>query len=213
MAEFTTAELKALKAGLPRFGVFVALLAEPAAYWWGGVGKIRPGVNRVDETGQTYKGFGELTDIDDLLNVFDGSASRIALTVSQVPINVFGAVAPQIAEQQAAIQGKEIYIGWVAMDSDWQPLGPVRWEWPGFADSLTVNHRASSTANGPAGWALTLSCGDWLTGIRRPGLSFMADNDQRARALLLNPAARPDRFCERTGRYSIGTEKPLPVNA
>lgn len=212
MTDFTAAELAELRTGLRRFGVFIALESDPPCRYWGGVGNIQPGTNAVDETGTTYKGFGEITEVDDLLSVFDGTASRISLSVAQIPVSVFSTVAAQVADQQAAIQGKEVFIGWAAMGSRWDLLGPVRWEWSGFADSLTVRRTGATAAEGQASWALILSCGDWLTGVRRPGLSFLADNDQKTRAAILNPTANPDRFAERTGRYSVGTNQPLPVN-
>lgn len=213
MPDFTTAELAELRAGLSRFGIFFHLATPTPCRWWAGVGNIKPGVNAVDlASGAIYKGAGEIVEYDDLLSLFDGTSSRISLSVQQVPVSVFAGVAANIAAQQAAIQGKEVYIGWVAMDRDWAPLAAVHWEWSGFADGITAAYRASTSAEGPATWSLSLSCGDWLTGIRRPGLSFMADNDQRARGLILNPGEPEDRFCERVGRYSVGTEKPLPIN-
>lgn len=213
MPDFTTAELAALRAGLPRFGLFFHFATTPAVRDWAGVGDIKPGINAVDlSDGATYKGRGEIVEYDDILNLFDGTSSRIALGLQRIPVNAFASVSSQLPALQAAVQGKEIFIGWVAMDADWRPMSAVHWEWSGFGDGLTAYYRAANSADGPAVAGLSLSCGDIWTGMRRPGLSFMADNDQRARGLILNPGEPEDRFCERVGRYSVGTEKPLPIN-
>jgi hypothetical protein len=211
MTALTAAERRELRAGLPRFGVFFHLAAAPPVRLWLGVGAIRPGVNAVDAAaGAVYRGWGEIVDVEAIQHLFDGTASRLAFTLSDVPSRVFAAIAPEIAAQQAAIQGRTVHVGWCAMGADWDMLGPIHWEWFGFADLIRVRHAAPEDAAAPAVWSVSLSCGDWLTGNRRPGLSFMSDPDQRARAARLNPTADPDRFFDRVGLYSAGVEKPWP---
>lgn len=207
---FSAQELEELRTGLRRFGVFFLLHTDELLRYWLGVGDIKPGMNAIDvSSGAVYKGLGEIIDVDPIYHLFDGTASRLTLSVSNVPESIFAEIAPSIAEQQAIIQGKEIDIGWCALDRGWQPIGPIRWDWFGFADLIRVRHTASESYDGVAGWSISLSCGDWLTGTRRAGLSFLADPDQRRRSFILNPSLPADRFAERTGLLS-NAEKPWP---
>jgi hypothetical protein len=204
------AEFMWLGSGLPRLGLFFHLACVPPVRLWLGVGAIQPGANTVDAAGATYRGAGELLDLPSFSHLFDGTADRVEFGLSGVPESVFAEIAPAIAEQQAAIQGRPVYAGWAAMDYAWQLVGPIHWEWFGFADLIRAAHNAGGAATDPGTAVLTLSCGDWMTGRRRAGLSFMTDPDQRRRAAELNPELAPDRFCERVGLYHQGAEKRWP---
>ena len=204
------AERTHLAAGLPRLGAFFHLAATPPVRLWLGVGDIAPGVNTVDAGGAIYRGIGELIDVPAFAHLFDGTADRAEFVISGIPETALAQIAPQLAQQQAAIQGREVHAGWCAMDYQWQMLGPIHWEWFGFADLIRVRHDHGSGADATASAVLTLSCGDWMTGRRRAGLSFLSDPDQKRRSAVLNPVAAPDRFAERVGLYHHGTEKPWP---
>ena len=201
------AELTHLASGLPRLGAFFHLAATPAVRLWLGVGPIAPGVNTVDTTGATYRGIGELLDVPAFSHLFDGTADRAEFSIAGIPQTVLAQIAPQLAAQQAAIQGKEVHCGWAAMGYAWELLGPIHWEWFGFADLIRVRHSHGGGADDPASAVLTLSCGDWMTGRRRAGLSFLTNPDQQRRSA---PGYPPDRFAERVGLYSQGTEKAWP---
>jgi hypothetical protein len=205
------AELTHLAAGLPRFGIFLHLACTPAVRLWLGVGNIEPGTNAVDLTGDTYRGMGEVGDLPSFSHLFEGAADRVEFTLSGIEPSALADIAPELAGQQDAIQGKEVHVGWAGMDYSWALLGSIHWEWYGFADLIRLRHGAPGSADAPSVCSLTLSAGDWLTGRRCPGLSFMVDHDQKRRASALNPSSNPDRFCERVGLYNQGIEKRWPV--
>ena len=204
-------ELTHLAAGLPRLGAFFHLAADPVVRLWLGVGGIAPGVNTVDATGATYRGVGELLDVPSFAHLFDGTADRAEFLISGIPETVFAQIAPLLAAQQAAIQGKQVHVGWAAMGYEWQLLGPIHWEWFGFADLIRVAHTHGSSTDDPATATLALSCGDWMTGRRRAGLSFLTNPDQQRRAYLAHPELPVDRYAERVGSYFQGVEKAWPL--
>ena len=206
----TPAESAFLAAGLPRLGVFFQLGIAPPVRLWLGVGGVKPGVNALDDAGALYRGAGELLDVPAFAHLFDGTADRVEFSIAGMPESVLHEIAPQLGDAQQLIQGKPVYVGWCAMGYSWELLGPVYWEWFGFADLIHVRHVGASDAYAPHTVTLALSCGDWMTGRRRAGLSFLTDPDQKRRAAILNPGANPDRFAERVGMYHAGVEKSWP---
>lgn len=208
---FSATELTQLSAGLPRLGIFFRLEADPVVRLWAGVGNIEPGVNAFDLTGATYKGTGEIAELPAISHLFDGTADRVEFTLSGISPTALAEIAPQLAAQQAAIQGVIVTVGWVAMNTSWVPLSAIHWEWFGFADLIRLRHQSAPDAHSPQLITLSLSCGDWMTGRRRAGLSFMVDHDQKQRSAALNPLSNPDRFCERVGLYHAGVEKRWPA--
>lgn len=201
---YNAAELVQLKAGLPFFGVFFRLDAAPVVRLWTGVGMIEPGVNALDTVaGASYRGIGQLTDLPALQQLTNGTTQRVQFAFSKIPPDVFGDIAAQLQDQQAAIAGKAVAVGIGIMGPDWQLLGPVRWQWDGYADFLSVELAGGSSAGDPSTWSLKLNCGDWMSGRRRAGLSYWTDQDQQARS----PG---DRFCERTPRLT-DAKKVWPV--
>jgi len=200
-----------LEAGLPRLGVFFHLAISPPVRLWLGVGNIQPGANAVDTTGAEYRGLGELLDVPAFSHLFDGSAERLEFSIAGMPTSALSEIAANLMAAQQQIQGKPVYVGWAAMDYGWGLFEPIHWEWSGFADLIHVRHAGAADAFAPHTVTLALSCGDWMTGRRRAGLSYYTDADQKRRALALNPAAAPDRFCERAGVYNQGVEKNWPL--
>ncbi len=207
---FNPDELQHLSQGLARLGAFFHLACDPAVRLWLGVGNIEPGINMVDTLGTSYRGMGELIDVPAFSHLFDGSADRVEFIISGISPTVFAQISPLLGEQQDEVQGKRAYVGWAALDYQWQLLGPIHWEWFGFADLIRLRHTGGSDASSPATATLSLSCGDWMTGRRRAGLSFLTDPDQRRRAARHNPTLAPDRFAERVGLYHQGVVKQWP---
>jgi len=201
-----------LEAGLPRLGVFLHLAIAPPMRLWLGVGNIEPGSNAVDTVGAEYRGLGELLDVPAFSHLFDGTAERVDFGIAGMPQSVLSEIAANLMAAQAQIQGKPIYVGWAAMDYQWQLAEAIHWEWAGFADLIHVRHVGAADAFAPVGVTVSLSCGDWMTGRRRAGLSYYTDTDQKRRSLALNPAAPPDHFCSRAGVYNHGVEKNWPVS-
>lgn len=185
-------ELAELRAGLPRFGAFFRLEADPVVRLWLGVGGIKPGVNALDVSADVeYRGMGEMIDVPAFQQLCDGSTQRVEFTISDIPPTAFEDIGAQLADQQAAIAGAPVAAGIGIMGYRWQLLGPIRWQWDGFADYLSARRSGGSGPSDPAMWTLRLCCGDWLSGRRRAGLSYWTDQDQQRRY----PG---DKFCERT---------------
>lgn len=202
-----------LEAGLPRLGVFfhVNLPTLPNIRLWLGVGDIQPGINVLDPNpGTTYRGLGELLDVPAFSHLFDGTADRVDFGIAGMPQSVLSEIAANLMAAQLEIQGQAVYVGWAPMDYQWQLAEAIHWEWSGFADLIHVRHVGAADAFAPVGVTLSLSCGDWMTGRRRAGLSYYTDTDQKRRAAILNPAAVPDQFCSRAGNYNHGVEKNWP---
>lgn len=208
---FSPAEIAALTAGAPRRGLFMRLATDPLVRLWLGVGKIRPGINALDLVeGVEYRGFGELLDLPAFQQLCDGSAERVSFSVSGVPTSVFAEIAPLLSEQQEAIAGRTISVGYALLDYDWQPLGAIRWSWDGTADFLRAVRPVVDDAAAPEVWTVTLSAGSAMTGRRRPGRAYWTQQDQGPRSLALNPGDPVDRFCERTPLYSKDVRKTWP---
>jgi hypothetical protein len=212
---FTDAEIKALKAGAPRRGIFMRLDTDPVVRAWLGVGNIKPGVNALDPIdGAVYRGFGEILDMPAFQQLCDGSAERLSFSISGIAPTLFADIAPLMSEQQAAIAGKSISCGYALLGYDWQPLGPVRWSWDGTADYLRAVRPVVESAEAPETWTIELSAGSFLTQRKRPGLAYFTQPDQAARSAVINPGATEvDKFCERTPLYSADTDKTWPTFA
>jgi hypothetical protein len=209
MSAFNAAVLRELKAGAPRKGIFFYLASDPPVRIWLGVGAIRPGVNVLDEFEETYLGFGEITDMPALQQLCDGSSEQVEFTISGIPPTVFRNLGPHMREQNAAIVGKFIAVGWGVFDDRWQLLDSVWWEWFGFGDFLRLNHAVPEGARSPDTWDLQLIAGSWNTGRGRAGMLLWTHPHQARRALELNPLAPTDLFCEQTVNMT-DTEKPWP---
>lgn len=198
-------ELAALDASTQHIGVFFYLATTPAIRLWMGIGKVRPGVNAIDLTGQTYTGFGELVDVPATRMLVNGAAERMDFVLSGVSL----AMMAHLAADAIAVKGKRGALGFAIMSAEsetyWQLLGPVRWPRQFTADYLSFRQGVLDSTDGTVIRTLVLSVGTEYTDRRQPPISFWTDRDQRRRS-----GSPADKFCERTVLYSQETKKVWP---
>lgn len=199
--DLTAAELTALDAGTQRIGIFFYLATTPAVRIWMGVGKMEPGVNAIDLTGQVYNGFGELIDVPVIRTLVNGAAERMEFALSAVSQQVLDLAANDAEE----VKNKEGALGFALMDSDWQLIGPVHWVRHFVADFLSLRQAVKEELDGAVIRTVMLSVGTQTTNRRQPALSFFTNQDQQRRA-----GSPPDRFCERVGLYRQEVTKVWP---
>jgi hypothetical protein len=197
--QFTDAENAALAGDYVRIGIFVNIGTAVPLTVWLGIGDIEPGVNRVDETGATYSGLGQLTQVPEFQQLINFNADRWDLGLS----GVSGDVLALTARRAAVVKHKTVSIGFALMDSDWKLLGEIRWSRRGFVDVVSISQDPQSDLNASITRKVSVSVGSQSSGRRRRGLSYLTDVDQQRRS----PG---DLFCERTTAYAQGVTKPFP---
>ncbi len=190
-----------LSSGRQNLGLFWRLETDgdPVLIWLG-FGDIRPGVNVLDQTGKTYRGFGEIASLPAVRQMINGAAERVEFTLSGVEGDVLAIAAAHDAQ---SVKGKRVAVGFAVMNAAWQLVGPVRWVRFYTADFLSLHQPPSEDPSAPIVRTITLSCGSLMTGRRRPAYSYFTDQDQQRRF----PG---DLFCNRTPRYAQGFEKTWP---
>lgn len=196
--KLTAAEKAELATGRQNIGIFFWL--EPDTRIWLGFGDIRPGVNVIDTTGQTYHGFGEIPAVPAVKQMINGAAERVDFTLSGVSGEILAIAAAHDAE---SVKGKRVSVGFAVFNSAWQLVGPVRWVRFYTADYLKLDQSPTDDPAAQIVRTLTLSCGSLMTARRRPALSYFTNQDQQRRF----PG---DRFCERTPKYAAGFSKTWP---
>lgn len=197
----SAAELSALSAGFQNIGIFFYLATTPAIRLWAGVGKINPGINAIDLTGQEYKGFGELVEVPTLRQLLNGAAERFEFVLSGVSETMLALAQDDAVE----VKGKTGALGFALMDTEWQPIGEVHWIRRFIADYLSIRQDVVENPESGIVRTIALSVGTQVTNRRQPALSFFTDNDQRRRT-----GSPFDRFCERVGLYSQEQTKTWP---
>lgn len=195
------AELAVLESDTQNIGVFFRLATDPVVALWLGFGDIEPGVNVLDETGRTYTGFGEITNVPEFNQMINGAAQRVEFTLSGVSGDVLDIASGNDAED---IKGKPVAVGFGVFSAEWELLGTVKWFANYTADFLSVRQSETNDFETPIMRVVTLSCGSQMTGRRRPGRSYFTHVDQVAR----HPG---DNFCYFVPRYAHGFSKAWPV--
>lgn len=198
--DLSVAELAALESERQQIGVFMNLATTPTPVrLWLGIGKIEPGVNTIDLTGAAYSGFGELIDVPSVQQLINGTAERVEFRLSGVSEEILALA----ASEASTVKTKRCSLGIGIMDSGWRLLGAIHWMRHYRSDFLFVDETLVDAPGNPVVRTVVLSVGSATTGRRRPGLSYLTDQDQQR----LSPG---DRFCERTNFYSRGTSKVWP---
>lgn len=199
--DLTAAELAVLDAGSQRIGIFFYLATTPAVRIWMGVGKMEPGVNAIDLTGQTYNGFGELVDVPVIRTLVNGAAERMEFLLSGVSQQVLDLAADDAEE----VKNKEGALGFALMDDAWQLIGPIHWVRHFVADFLSLRQAVKEEPEGAVIRTVMLSVGTQATNRRQPPISFFTDQDQQRRG-----GSPVDKFCERAGLYRQEVTKVWP---
>jgi hypothetical protein len=193
-------ENDALRSGKQRIGIFFRLETDPVVRLWLGFGKIRPGENRLDSSGEEYKGFGAIQNIPSIKQLLNGRAARVEFTISGVSGEILRIASGGDAKQ---VKGKPVSVGFALMGRDWQLLGPIHWTASYTADYLGLQESGEDPMQ-PIVRTITLSCGTLNTDRRRPLYGSFTNPDQQARY-------PRDTFCERTPTYAHGFQMPWPV--
>lgn len=198
--DLTSAELAILESGTQRMGVFFRLATTPVLRVWLGVSKINPGINALDTTGEEYLGLGTLLDVPRFQQLLNGTAERVDVMMSGVSDQVL-----QIAQASpSSVKNKACAFGIALMNDSWQIVEQVRWIRRFVADYTSVRRKAATGPGESAVQAVALSVRSQTSNIRRPGLAYFSDQDQRARS-------PTDLFCERVHLYSQGTVRKWPT--
>lgn len=187
---------QALASDKPRLGVFFRLGLDTPLRIWLGIGDCEAGIDATDGAGATYTGIGEMIDLPTFTQLVNGAAERVEFHLSGVTDRML-----QLASQDADdVKGVPLLVGIGLFDSDWQLIAAPTWLRRFTVDYLSVRYE-----NGPEGanHRISLSARSFLTGRRRPGLSYFTDHDQQE----LSPG---DLFCERAVLYSNATSKTWP---
>lgn len=188
---------QALASQSPRIGVFFRLHLDPVVRLWLGVGHCKAGIDATDGAGATYKGLGTMLNLPAFTQLVNGAADRVEFRLSGVPSEIM-ALASQEATDE--VKGAALLVGVGVFDADWQLIAQPTWIKRYIADFVRVEMESATEG---ITRTVVLSARSFLTGRRRPGLSYWTDADQQA----LHPG---DRFCERTALYSQETSKAWP---
>lgn len=139
--------------------------------------------------GVTWTRFPALIDIPSLEILMRGESSRISLGLSGVDPEAL-----QLAvRDQEAVKGRQLRIGIVYFDDDWQPMTSIYWLWTGTMDLVPISR--SATERSVAVEAVSV-----FATRRRAPLGNLTDRDQQ----LAHPG---DRFCERANLYRFSNKK------
>lgn len=187
---------EALASPNPRVGIFFRLEIDPVFRLWLGIGDCEAGIDATDGSGATYSGLGEIINVPAFQQLINGAADRVSFALNFVSQEV-AALASRDANE---VKGVTLMMGFGLFDGDWQLIADPTWLRRFTVDYLTVSKEATA---GDAVWSLSLQARSFLTGRRRPGLSYFTDADQKARY-------PTDRFCERASLYSADVVKTWP---
>lgn len=201
MISFNAAELAALASDVVSKGVFFRLATSPVTRLWLGFGDIAPGVNVLDPAdGGSYLGFGEIQDVPVYKQLLNGTAERVAFTMSGVSGQTL-ALAVADADQ---VIGKQIDVGFMLFGPDWQPLGPVHWHARYIAGPISLDQQLNEDPTKSPIRSLSLSAGSLFTSRKRPSYSYFTDADQQARY----PG---DEFCSLAAQYTNEFNLSWPI--
>lgn len=187
---------QALASGAPRIGVFFRLGITPPARLWLGIGDCQAGIDATDGAGATYSGLGQILDVPRFNQLINGAADRVEFSLSGVSSQIVSLATDGADEVKQA----PLLVGIGLFDPNWQLIAQPTW-----VRRFVVDYLGVSVEQDDNGFVRTvkLSARSFMTGRRRPNITYFSDHDQQA----LHPG---DRFCERTAIYTNTTQKVWP---
>ncbi|WP_375549442.1 hypothetical protein ABWI01_03365 [Oceanicaulis alexandrii] len=201
MALFNDEQRAAMEVGGNRFALLFRLATPSPVRIWSGPGELPvpsdPTVETVD--GALYQGLGALPDLPTLESLFNGTASRIDLSLSAPDEN--GDLAALADSEAVSARERKAVFGIWPLDKDWQPVGPVRWIWRGVSHGTSVNQDGSDPARPTS--TVSISIGSRFTGRRQAKALFWTPTDQAL-------DAPGDRGFDNVAALSEGVEKKWP---
>lgn len=144
---------------------------EPAMFWTGHGDLLLPADDVLPEP-TLVPGGGDLVSLPDVEQLINGTAQRVEVTLSGVSQEAVALA----AEEALQVSGAPAFVGRIQFDEDWQPRGPVVWEWTGEGRGIMVGGEGSEDGRTRS---ITLKLGSGDTTRSRAPLSFFTDSDQR----------------------------------
>lgn len=187
---------QALASPAPRVGIFFRLSVDPIIRLWVGLGDCQAGIDATDGSGATYSGLGAMVNLPALAQLVNGAADRVSFNLSGVTQRI----ATLAASEQTEVRGVTLMVGFGLFDGNWQLIQQPTWLRRLTVDYLSVSRDQTGEQ---AVWTVSLSARSFLTGRRRPGLSYFTDDDQQARH-------SGDLFCKHATLYSQEVMKAWP---
>lgn len=164
--------------------------SDPVARLWTGWGLLDTPPDAVDPQGARWIGAAGLLSLPALKALINGTAERVRFSLSGVSEETV-----RLAnEDKASVRGADLRLGYVDFDDAWRLAGPIRWEWLGIADVVTVES-APSEKGRTRTISLSVASADTLRS--NPNLSFYTDADQRKRS-------PDDAFCDQVANITLG---------
>jgi hypothetical protein len=177
-----------------RISYVFRLTCDPPVYVWTGFADLRTAPDAVDPSGALWRGLGELVSLPTIRQLINGVADKPTFQVS----GVTAAMLALAVEDRESVKGAEARIGKVEFGSNWQPLGPIIWEWRGFAGTIATDSTDAGNGNRDRSVSLPIASAD--TYRSNPRLSFFTAADQAK-------ASPTDRFCSHVAGISAGTTR------
>lgn len=166
------------------------LASDPVARLWTGWGALDTPADAVDPAGARWIGAAGILALPALKALINGTAERVRFSLSGVSEETVRLA----TEDRATVRGAELRLGYVDFDQRWQLTGPIRWEWLGVADVITVESAASGRGRTRT---ISLSVASADTLRSNPNFAFYTDADQRKRS-------PTDAFCNQVANISLG---------
>lgn len=173
--------------GLERRSYLIRINTNPRVRLWTGFGLLQTPGDAIDPEGATWNGFGVIA-IPGLKTLINGVADRVEFKLSGVDSQIV-AIATEEADD---VFHREVRVGTVEFDADWQMVGGVTWEWAGLADRIQVE---SQDEKGERTRAISLSVGS--ADVKRGNriFAYWTDASQRRRSA-------SDAFCDHVALIS-----------
>ena len=198
MALFSDEQRTAMREAGNRFALLFRLATPNPVRIWSGPGELPvpsdPVVEKTD--GALYRGLGALPDLPTLESLFNGTASRIELSLSAPDED--GRLAALAESEAVSARNRQAVFGLWPLDKGWQPVGAVRWIRRGVSHGVSVNQDGSDPTP------------------EKPGRDTNKGTDQDRRPVCDNP---DDQRClcpiHKTGQQitaqQIGSQQELPA--
>lgn len=185
--------------GSTNIGIFVYADFDPPLRLWLGVNDVPIGMESVDpDTGQVYKGGGQLQGVPELEVLINGIADRVEFSVSGVDPDYLAQRDPD----EFDVRGAAIHVGITALDEYYQPVSQIIPLWDGRASYVRqIMPPVTGTQNPSV--TVMLSVGGGVTTRARNAQVLWSAAHQRA----LYPT---DAFCDGTARLARGVAPAWP---
>lgn len=151
------------------------MAVDPLLCIWTGHGPLDTPPDAIDPAGAHWIAGAHLLDIPSLKLLLNGGADRIDIRVNGVDADTMRLA----QEDRSEVRDAGVMIGRVEFGDDWQPGGPIAWEWRGSADVMTVTSQATDKGRERT---ITLSIRSGDTRRSNPRPAFFTYDDQRRRS-------------------------------